>query len=136
MCVFARHNVGRDPPFSRMDLISCRNLLIYMEPSLQRKVVPLVHYALKPNGYLWLGTSETVGSFGELFDVVDNKHRIYRKCSVSMSHERILPMAATVTQTPGIERPRADRLNRPRASMCSVRRTDWRWPNTRRRRCS
>ena len=58
LCVFSRHNVLTDPPFSRIDLISCRNLLIYLEPVLQRVSMPILHYALKPNGHLWLGGSE------------------------------------------------------------------------------
>ena len=67
MVVFARQNLISDPPFSRMDLISCRNLLIYLEPSLQKKLFPVFHYALKPNGFLCLGASESIGSFTELF---------------------------------------------------------------------
>jgi two-component system, chemotaxis family, CheB/CheR fusion protein len=62
MVVFARQNVLADPPFSRLDLICCRNLLIYLEPVLQKQVLPALHYALKPAGVLWLGSSETVGS--------------------------------------------------------------------------
>ncbi|HKX12208.1 MAG TPA: CheR family methyltransferase, partial [bacterium] len=77
LCVFARHNVVQDPPFSRMDLISCRNLLIYLEPILQRKVIPIFHYALKLNGYLSLGTSESIGGFSDLFSPVDKRHRFY-----------------------------------------------------------
>lgn len=79
MCVFARHNVLTDPPFSQMDLISCRNMLIYLEPALQKKVVPLLHYALKPAGFLLLGSSETIGSYRDLFDVADAKHKCYAK---------------------------------------------------------
>jgi len=65
--VFARQNVISDPPFSRLDLISCRNLLIYLEPVLQKHVLPILHYALKPTGVLWLGSSETPGSSSDLF---------------------------------------------------------------------
>ena len=79
MCVFARQNVLTDPPFSRMDLISCRNLLIYMEPVLQQRIVPLFHFALKPDGFLWLGSSESIGTFSHLFQAKDAKHRIYAK---------------------------------------------------------
>jgi two-component system CheB/CheR fusion protein len=79
MVVFARQNVISDPPFSRMDLISCRNLLIYFEPGLQKRVVPVFHYALKPGGYLYLGASESIGGFTELFEPVDKKHKIYAK---------------------------------------------------------
>lgn len=78
-CVFSRHNVMTDPPFSRMDLISCRNLLIYLEPVLQKKILPTLHYALKPAGCLWLGASETIGAYRNLFDVEDTKHKIYLK---------------------------------------------------------
>ena len=79
MVVFARQNLISDPPFSRMDLISCRNLLIYLEPSLQRKALPTFHYALKPEGYLFLGASESIGGFTDLFEPVDKKHKIYAK---------------------------------------------------------
>ncbi|HEV2669328.1 MAG TPA: chemotaxis protein CheB, partial [Blastocatellia bacterium] len=79
MCVFARQNVVADPPFSRMDLISCRNLLIYLEPVLQKQILPLLHYALKPTGILWLGSSETTGAASDLFEPEDKKHRFYTK---------------------------------------------------------
>jgi two-component system CheB/CheR fusion protein len=79
MCVFARHDVTRDPPFSRMDLISCRNMLIYLEPGLQQRVMALFHYALLTSGFLLLGASETTGASQELFAPVDRKHRIYSK---------------------------------------------------------
>jgi two-component system, chemotaxis family, CheB/CheR fusion protein len=79
MCVFARQNVITDPPFSRMDLISCRNLMIYLEPVLQKQVLPLLHYALNPAGVLWLGHSETTGAASDLFDPEDKKHRFYGK---------------------------------------------------------
>ncbi len=79
MCIFARQNVAVDPPFSNLDLISCRNLLIYLGATLQRKVMPLFHYALKSNGFLVLGASETVGGFSDLFALVDRKTRSYTK---------------------------------------------------------
>ncbi|CAN5757449.1 hypothetical protein BH18ACI4_BH18ACI4_17640 [soil metagenome] len=79
MVVFARQNVIADPPFSRLDLISCRNLLIYLEPVLQKRVLPALHYALNPTGILWLGTSETAGSASDLFTPEDKKHRFYSK---------------------------------------------------------
>ncbi len=78
-CVFARHNVLADPPFSRMDLISCRNLLIYLEPEAQRKLMPRFHYALKPGGFLWLGSSESVGGYANLFTAQDKRRKIYSK---------------------------------------------------------
>jgi two-component system CheB/CheR fusion protein len=78
-CVFARQNLVEDPPFSRLDLISCRNVLIYLGPQLQKKVIPVFHYALKPNGHLLLGGSETIGGFADLFSLVDKKHKVYTK---------------------------------------------------------
>jgi two-component system, chemotaxis family, CheB/CheR fusion protein len=79
MCIFAQHNVLNDPPFSRMDLICCRNLLIYLEPILQGKVISLFHYALQPGGYLVLGTSEGIGTTTSLFAVEDRAHKIFSR---------------------------------------------------------
>jgi two-component system, chemotaxis family, CheB/CheR fusion protein len=78
-CVFARQDLTRDPPFSKLDLILCRNVLIYMDVTLQRRLLPIFHYALRPQGYLVLGHAETVGTQNDLFALVDKKHRIYRK---------------------------------------------------------
>jgi two-component system CheB/CheR fusion protein len=91
MCVFARHNLIQDPPFSRVDFISCRNLLIYLEPELQKRVIPLMHYALNLGGFLMLGASETVG-LSELFTLEDKKWKIYRKkSSPGMAKLDLLP---------------------------------------------
>ena len=79
LLVFSEQNVIKDPPFSKLDLISCRNLLIYLSAALQKKLIPLFHYALLPEGMLFLGTSETVGEFGELFATLDNKLKLYRR---------------------------------------------------------
>jgi two-component system, chemotaxis family, CheB/CheR fusion protein len=79
MCVFAKQNVVKDPPFSNMDLISCRNLLIYFGPILQKRAIPTFYYALKPRGYLMLGPSESLGSFEDLFTLIDKKYKIYQK---------------------------------------------------------
>ena len=79
VCVFSSHSVLRDPPFSRMDLISCRNLLIYLNSELQTHVIPILHYALKPNGFLFLGTSENVTQHGDLFSSIDKKSRIFQR---------------------------------------------------------
>ncbi|OLC67971.1 MAG: hypothetical protein AUH79_03800 [Betaproteobacteria bacterium 13_1_40CM_4_64_4] len=87
MCLFAKQNVAADPPFSRVDLISCRNLLIYLAPPLQKRVIPTFHYALNPNGFLLLGASETIGAFSDLFAPVDREHRIYcRKTSTARAY--------------------------------------------------
>ena len=79
MCVFARQNVTVDPPFSRVDLITCRNVLIYMSPALQQRLLPVFHFALNPGGFLVLGPAETVGALGDLFELVNRAHKIYRK---------------------------------------------------------
>ena len=79
MCIFARQNVAKDPPFSNLDLITCRNLLIYLGAVLQKRVIPTLHYALKPDGYLMLGGAETLGTFAEYFHPVDKKNRLFQK---------------------------------------------------------
>ena len=79
MCIFARQNALADPPFSRLDLVACRNMLIYLDPVLQQRLVTIMHYALKPGGMLWLGSSETIGSHRDLFELVDGKNKIYRR---------------------------------------------------------
>jgi two-component system, chemotaxis family, CheB/CheR fusion protein len=83
MVVFARQNLISDPPFSRMDLISCRNVLIYLEPGLQKKAIPTFHYALKPNGFLLLGSSESIGGFTDLFEPVDKKQKVFSRKAAS-----------------------------------------------------
>ena len=83
VCVFARQNVAADPPFSGLDLVSCRNLLIYLDPTLQQRVFPYFHYALKPGGFLMLGRSESVGVFSDLFEPYDRAHRIFVRRSTS-----------------------------------------------------
>jgi two-component system CheB/CheR fusion protein len=75
--IFAPHNVTRDPPFTHLDLISCRNLLIYLEPELQQQVLTLFEYALEPGGLLMLGGSESIGALQNAFDLVDNKSKLF-----------------------------------------------------------
>ena len=77
--VFAVQNVLRDPPFTKLDLLMCRNLLIYLEGEGQKRLIPLFHYSLKPEGVLILGPSEGIGYYGELFNVVNKKYSIYKK---------------------------------------------------------
>jgi two-component system CheB/CheR fusion protein len=77
--IFAVHNVATDPPFSRLDLLTCRNVLIYFGPDLQKRVLPVFHYALKPTGFLLLGNAETTGTFSDLFVPVDRTHRLYAR---------------------------------------------------------
>jgi two-component system CheB/CheR fusion protein len=78
-CVFARQNLTMDPPFSRVDLITCRNVLIYMSPALQQRLLPVFHFALNAGGFLVLGPSETVGLSGDLFELVNRAQKVYRK---------------------------------------------------------
>jgi two-component system CheB/CheR fusion protein len=77
MCIFARQDLTRDPPFSRLDLIVCRNVLIYLNAILQKKLMQMFHYALKPQGYLLLGSAETVGGSADLFSVADKHNRLW-----------------------------------------------------------
>ncbi|MGE5611709.1 MAG: CheR family methyltransferase, partial [Bacillota bacterium] len=79
MCVFAKQNVAVDPPFSNLDLVSCRNLLIYLSNALQQRIIPTFHYALCGSGFLMLGSAESVGRFTDLFELVDPRHKIYAK---------------------------------------------------------
>ena len=77
LCLFAKQNVTEDPPFSRLDLISCRNLMIYLGEDLQRRIIPIFQYALKPGGFLVLGSSESLSRFAETFTLVDRKNKIH-----------------------------------------------------------
>jgi two-component system CheB/CheR fusion protein len=79
LCVFSAHSIIRDPPFSRIDLISCRNLLIYLDGDLQRRVIPIFHYALRPGAYLFLGTSENITQQTDLFAPLTKKHRVFQR---------------------------------------------------------
>lgn len=78
MCVFSLHDLIKDPPFSRLDLISCRNVLIYMNANLQNRVLPLFHFALRPGRFLFLGPSENVTQHGKFFTIIDAKYRLFR----------------------------------------------------------
>ena len=83
MCVFSTHDLVKDPPFSRLDMVSCRNLLIYFEAPLQQRVISTFHYGLKTNGLLWLGPSETLAASGRLFKPVDKRSRMFRRLDVA-----------------------------------------------------
>lgn len=100
LCIFSPHSVIRDPPFSRLDLVSCRNLLIYFGADVQNLVLPTFHYSLRKDGYLFLGLSESIGRFSDLFAAVDQKHRIFR-ARESISIKPRLPMA--VRSHPALE---------------------------------
>jgi two-component system CheB/CheR fusion protein len=83
LVAFVRHDITVDPPFAKLDLISCRNMLIYFDAELQRRVIPMLHYCLTEHGYLFLGKSETIASFRNLFTPVDKEHRIFAKSGES-----------------------------------------------------
>ena len=93
MCIFSLHNLVRDPPFSVLDLISCRNLLIYMDAGLQKRLIPLFHYALLPGGYLFLGPSEGLVEVA-LFRDVDKKQRIFQRLETAVRAPITFPLAA------------------------------------------
>lgn len=98
--LFARHNLLRDPPFSRLDLISCRNLLIYLDRDIQVEVLRMFHFALKPGGYLFLGSSETAEACGQLFTPVDKKNRIYRAREAGTLRRTSVPPFTTFSHEP------------------------------------
>ncbi|MCI0357776.1 MAG: PAS domain-containing protein [Planctomycetaceae bacterium] len=79
LCVFARQDLTRDPPFSKLDLILCRNVLIYLGQAVQNRLIRVFHFALKPTGFLVLGSAETIGPWTDLFSMADKKHRVYRR---------------------------------------------------------
>ncbi len=87
ICVFARHNLIKDPPFSRLDMVSCRNLLIYLKPAVQARLLSLFHFALKPGGYLLLGKSESITSVQGLFAPLDRANRIYMKTKTQSTYQ-------------------------------------------------
>jgi two-component system CheB/CheR fusion protein len=101
LCVFAPQNLVKDPPFSRMDLISCRNVLIYLGAPPQRRVLSTFHYALKPGGFLMLGASETTGAAAELFEQVSKKQKVYVKLQTSARLQYDLPTADAESGTRG-----------------------------------
>jgi two-component system CheB/CheR fusion protein len=100
MVIFAPQSVIKDPPFTKLDLICCRNLLIYLEADLQRKILPLFHFSLNPDGILFLGTSETVGGFGDLFSPIDNRWKIYRRKEGAASMQTMMDFPLGTTQWP------------------------------------
>jgi len=95
MVVFAPQNVIKDPPFTKLDILSCRNLLIYLGPELQKKLLPVFHYSLKKDGILFLGSSESVGQASDMFSILDKKWKIFHKQASSLSVYPILDFPAT-----------------------------------------
>lgn len=98
MCLFSSHNIINDPPFSQIDLVTCRNLLIYLGPHLQQKLIPVFHYALRPLGTLFLGTSETLSGHQELFRTISARYRIAQRRSTAI--RSTLPISGQTVQSP------------------------------------
>ncbi len=111
MCIFSQHNLIKDAPFSRLDLVSCRNLLIYLNAELQNRVIPLFHFALRPGGFLFLGNSENVTRHSKLFATVDRRYRIFRHVEGLTRTLPDFPLTATADRRGVTEMPRTARVN-------------------------
>jgi len=114
LCIFSSHSFIKDPPFSRLDLISCRNVMIYLGLDLQQKVLPLFHYALRSNGYLFLGPSESVTAHKELFRTIDKKHRIFQRKDIVNRPVVKFPLTAIGRPTQPGKQPETDERNLPK----------------------
>jgi two-component system, chemotaxis family, CheB/CheR fusion protein len=107
LCLFARQDLTKDPPFSRLDLISCRNVLIYLNPNQQYRILRIFHYALRPHGYLMLGTSESIGRASEFFSQIERTQRLFsRKSTPPPMPAQLFEPAAQVRARPDAPRPR------------------------------
>lgn len=114
MCIFSSHNLIKDAPFSRVDLISCRNLLIYLNADLQNRIIPLFHFSLRSGGYLFLGPSESVTRHAKLFSPIDRRHRIFQR---QETINRVLP---EFPLTARFDRPEAGGEARPAAGNRAI----------------
>jgi two-component system CheB/CheR fusion protein len=123
LCVFARQDLAKDPPFSRLDLILCRNVLIYMDLPLQKKLLSIFHYALNPNGFLVLGQAETVGAHGTLFSLVDKKFRVHRKKTASVAPLMSFPLDYSLPGVGSHKRPAVETGDSERLLLGEVART-------------
>jgi len=115
--VFAVQNITADPPFSRLDLIICRNLLIYLDQQIQKKIIALFHFALRDGGFLFLGNAETVGDREGLFEPVSKKWRIYRR--IGVGHRVNVEIPACSAAQPAQYKPPASVVT-PRPSLTSI----------------
>ena len=119
LVLFSVHNLISDPPFSRLDFITCRNLLIYLGSHLQKKLIPLFHYALRPTGFLMLGPSENISSHGDLFRTLDAKHRISQRKETGINATAALPMVDGSLSSPvgGVRHPQHSAADTTEALM-------------------
>jgi two-component system CheB/CheR fusion protein len=102
MVIFAPQNIIMDPPFTKLDIISCRNLLIYLTPELQKKLLPLFHYSLNPGGFLFLGSAETIGGFADQFEPLAGKNRLYRRLASSVLTSELVEFPTAFSATRAI----------------------------------
>ena len=126
MAVFAIQDVLKDAPFTKLDLLSCRNLLIYLDAELQKKLLPLFHYTLRPDGILFLGSSESIDGFSDLFSLLDKKWKLFKRRPTAASAEAVVLFPASPPQLEESSQRRRDRA-RPRRKALS-----WTW----RKNCS
>ncbi|MGD0265060.1 MAG: chemotaxis protein CheB [Candidatus Methylomirabilota bacterium] len=118
MVIFAPQNVIMDAPFTKLDILSCRNLLIYLTPELQKKLLPLFHYSLNPGGFLFLGNAETIGGFTDLFAPLDDKARLYRRLESALRAEPVEFPASFVSALPGA--PQQPKALKPAVNLQSL----------------
>ncbi len=117
MCVFSTHDLVKDPPFSKLDMITCRNLLIYFESPLQQRVIATFHYGLKTNCFLWLGPSETIAASARLFKVADKRNKVFRRLDVAPQIPRVKPNVRMSPASPPQRSAEADTIDEQAARM-------------------
>ena len=120
MLTFATQNVIMDPPFTKLDILICRNLLIYLTPELQKKLLPLFHYSLNPGGVLFLGSAETIGTFTDLFASLHIKSRLFRRRESVLPAEPPVFPASFVPALPGVPNPKESKMLKPAANLQSL----------------
>ena len=134
MVIFSPHSLIMDPPFTKLDFLSCRNLLIYLAPEMQKKLFPLFHYSLNPGGILFLGNAETIGHFTDLFATVSGKSRIFRRMESAVRPDPVeFPSSFAPAMSDGSAALSGDAS---RISISSHKRSSWSCGVTPRRRCS
>ncbi|WP_310542798.1 CheR family methyltransferase [Phenylobacterium sp.] len=117
MCVFSTHDLVKDPPFSKLDMVSCRNLLIYFESPLQQRVIATFHYGLKANGLLWLGPSETIAASGRLFKTFDKRSKMFKRLDVTAEIPRPKPSSRMSPPSPPQQSAEPDSIDAQAARM-------------------